>query len=169
MKINIFIIILLSAIVFSSCDKGLAPVEQKINQGPSYLKGKITYLGGIPKWPSDTSAFPPKDIRIVAFKTYPPSKDIFTEISTGNAYFSDPLLKFVDSDSFTLKIPNPPVLIKYLVLAQNHGDLLQWRPIGFYKLKNTDTIPAIISVASGDTVWGLNITVDWENLPKMPF
>ena len=158
-----FTLIFLFALIMSSCDKGLDPTVVRL---PSILKGQIIYVGGKSAWPPDSTV---KDIRVVAFRDYPP-KNIFTEISAGKAYFSNSLRKLVDSDSFSISITITPAIVNYLVVAQQFGDnvLTDWRPIGVYTITGDLNKPSQITVLDGVTLDGLNINVDFKNLPPNP-
>ena len=113
--------LVISIFIFIACDGGLepAPVASK-----SYIKGRIHYKGD---WPKPDSIF---DLRAVAFKNFPPA-NLLTEIMSGQAYFlQDSLPYYVDSTDFILEIPDPPVTLKYIAIAQRYGDLLSWRAVG---------------------------------------
>jgi len=160
MIIRYLIVLLLSTIL--SCNGGLEPPPPVAK---AYIGGLITYLNGKNDWPPQDSVV---DIRVAAFKVYPP-KDIITEITAGNAYFTSSLKKFVDSDSFNLEILNPPEEIKYLVVAQQYGSLFQWRAIGVWTLSGDVTKPSSIFVEPGKSYLNLDINVDFNNLPPQPF
>lgn len=161
-----YILILLSILFISSCDKGLDPTEIKL---PSYLRGKITYLGDISKWPPNTTV---KAIRVFAIQP-PPKYDstgLFAMYSTGKLLWSDMLATYVTNDTFSVKIPNPPVVINYLAVAQNWGSIGQWKVIGIYSVTGDNTKPTSIQVLDrGRNYDSLNITVDFDNLPPQPF
>jgi len=148
--------------IIVSCNGGLAPppISDK-----SYIGGIITYVNGKNEWPPADSVI---DIRVAAFKVYPP-KDIITEITGGNAYFSVPLDMFVNSDTFNLEIPNPPEEIKYIVVAQQYGTIFEWRAIGVWTLTGDASKPSSILIEPGKSYLDLDINVDFKNLPPQPF
>ncbi len=146
----------------TACNEGLQP-QPPVEK--SFISGLITYVNGKDKWPPPDSVI---EIRVVAFKNYPP-KDIIAEITNGNAYFTEALPKFVDTSSYMLEISKPPQTIKYLVVAQQYGSLFEWRSIGVWTLSGDNTKPSSITIEPGKTYTGLNITVDFDNLPPQPF
>lgn len=161
-KYRFFITIFILLALFSGCDEGLKPPQQI----KSYLKGTIYYIGGKDNWPPADSV---QEIRVVAFKNYPPG-DILSEIINNNAYFTlDPLPTFVDKSDFSIEIHNPPVTIKYLVCALRYGNILEWKAIGFLKSKIDTTQPEQIEVKQNEVIDSLIIYVDFKNLPPQPF
>jgi len=161
-----FILILLSILLFSSCNKGLDPTEIKL---PSYLRGRITYLGGAPKWPPDSTV---KAIRVFAIQPQPKydSTGVFNMISAGKLFWSNLLATFVSNDTFSVEIPYPPVVINYLAVVQNWGTIAQWRVVGVYTITGDNTKHSSIQVLDrGRNYDSLNIIVDFDNLPPQPF
>jgi hypothetical protein len=161
MKIFI-IVIFVFVIALTSCDKGLEPPPPILK---SSLSGMITYVNGKDKWPPADSVI---DIRVVAFKSYPPD-DILGEITKGNAYYTASLPMFTDTSSYEIEIPDPPLTIKYLVVAQQYGSFLDWRVIGVWTLSGDNTKPSTIDIKAGESYKDLNINVDFDNLPPQPF
>lgn len=162
-KILLFIYLIL---ILSSCDMGLAPKEPAKK---AYISGEISYKGGIDKWPSPDSIL---EIRLVAFKNYPlsDSSSILRELTDGNAYFTpDTLPRFVEKSDYYLEINDPPVVLKYIAVAQRYGNLFQWRVIGVYTETGDNTKPTTLIVNSGDSLKNINIEVDFLNLPPQPF
>jgi hypothetical protein len=158
------IYIFLGLILFS-CTGGLEPHDGTIPK--SYFAGKITYKGGKESWPNKDSVLA---IRVVAFKVYPP-KDIITEIASGNAFYtllSLPL--FVDSSSYRIDIPNPPVEIKYIAVAlQYTSDLLSQMAVGVYAVNGNKNEPSSLLITRGKFFDNVDIEVDFKNLPPQPF
>ena len=154
--------LILLIFLITSCNEGLQPpppVEK------SYITGLITYVNGKDNWPPPDSVI---DIRVAAFKNYPPM-DIITEITNGNAFFTETLPQFVDTSSYFLEIPEPPVTIEYLVVAQQYGTLFEWLSIGVWTLSGDNTKPSSITIEPGKIYTGLNIIVDFNHLPPQPF
>lgn len=165
MKQNIVIYTLLIFILYS-CDMGLAPKEPSKK---SYISGEISYKGGKDKWPPADSVI---EIRLVAFKNFPlsDSSSILRELSDGNAYFTlDTLPRFVEKSNYSLEITDPPVLLKYIAVAQRYGNLFQWRVIGVYSEAGDSLKPLSVMVNPGDSLININIEVDFQNLPPQPF
>lgn len=152
-------LLVLFVVLLVSCDGGLNP-EMERN---AYITGRIVFVSPREKFPPKDSL---KDLRVVCFKTYPP-QNIIEEVLTGKAYFTETPLSFdLDTVPFQIKIPDPPVELKYIVAAQNYGTLLQWRAIGVYRI-NQDTISSI-NVQIGKK-YEIEIQVDWEKIPYQPF
>ena len=162
MKRNKIYVLFLLSIFLLACDQGLAPPPTQPN---SFLSGLIQYVNGKNKWPPKDSVI---DIRAVAFKNYPPA-DILNAVTKGDAFYSASLPLFVDTASFSIEIPEPPLTINYLVVAQQYGSLMEWRVIGVWTLSGDNTKPSSVQVEPGKTYDGLNIFVDFDNLPPQPF
>jgi len=147
-----------------SCQEGLEPPppEQK-----SFIGGKITFIGGAENWPPEDSVFA---VRVVAFKDYPP-KDIITELISGNAYFTlESLPLFIDSTSFSIEIPETPVIFKYIAVAlQYTDDIMSQRAIGVYTLTGDYTLPSSVEIKTGQKINNIDIEVDFNDLPPQPF
>lgn len=155
--------IVFSFIVFSlllSCNEGLSPeFKQK-----TILQGTIIYKSGLSSWPPQDSL---KDLRAVAFKTYPP-QNIVQEILSGSAYFTQESLPYyVDSSHFSIEIPDAPVTLKYIAVAQEYGTIMEWRVIGIYKAENSDSASSLL-INKGE-IKDITIYVDFNNLPPQPF
>ncbi len=156
-------IFIVSLILFlNACQEGLTP---EFGKKEANIYGKLIVVSGINSWPSPDSAL---ELRVVAFKEYPP-KDIIGEILSGNAYFTDTLPRFVDSIPFSLKIDTPPVELKYIVGALRYGSILEWKVIGVYTMDTLSKKPSTIYVKKGDIITDINIFVDFNNLPEQPF
>lgn len=162
MKKLSYIFILFLALFLNACQEGLTP---EFGTREAIIYGKLIVVSGITSWPSPDSAL---ELRVVAFKEYPP-KDIIGEIISGNAYFTDTLPRFADTIPFSLKIDTPPVELKYIVGALRYGSLTQWKVIGVYTMDTSSKKPAAVYVKKGDKISNVNIFVDFYNLPKQPF
>lgn len=153
-------------LILLGCDGGLNPENSSGVTGKTILHGRIIYKGGPSAWPAKDSVFA---IRAVAFKTYPP-KDILNEVISGNAYFTlETLPLFVDSSDFELEIPDAPVSLKYIAIAQQYTDsITSQKAVGVYTLSGDNTKPSAIAVEKGRT-YNIRINVDFSNLPPQPF
>jgi hypothetical protein len=156
------IIYIVFAFILSACNEGLAP-PPPISK--SYINGLVTYKNAKNKWPPTDSV---KDIRVVAFKNYPP-KNIIAELTSGDAFFTASMPKFVDTSSFSIEFTKPPLYIKYLVVAQQIGSIMEWRAIGVYTISGDVTKPDSIYVIEGKSFNNIKINVDFDNLPPQPF
>ncbi len=154
-----YLIFFLILMFFTSCDSGLKP---EISQ-TSYVNGVIHYINPIKDWPPADSL---KDLRVVAFKHFPPT-NVVQEVLQGNAYYTMQTLPFfVDSSNFSLEIKDAPVELKYIAVVQQFGGLLDWRVVGLYS--QTKDSATYLLVENGKTYF-IDITVDFNNLPKQPF
>jgi len=166
-RITIFFALLLLLI---SCSEGLAPPEPEAKVGPGLLRGTIIYVGGKDNWmhaPDSVIA-----VRAAGFTTYPlpDSAGIVNELLEGRAIISgfQSLPLFVDSASFEIPIPKPPMTLQYFAIAQQTStDLNDQTIIGVYSDK-PNFAPLPITIGSGDTV-NIRIMVDFKNLPPQPF
>lgn len=145
------------------CDGGLHPPEPIPK---SYIAGTVYFINELSDWPPADSVI---EIRVVAFKTYPP-KDIISEIINKQAYFTiDTLPRFVDSARYYIDIPDAPTIISYIVVAQRYGTIMQWRAIGVWTITGDKTKPSELNIDWGMHFDSINIEVDFKNLPPQPF
>ncbi len=150
-------------LAFAGCYGGLEPTDPLEK---SFVRGRIAYVGGAENWPPPDSV---KEIRAVAFKSYPP-KDIFNEILSENAYFTpDTLPRFVAGSSYEIEIPEPPTELKYIAVAQRYGTIMEWLAIGVYAVEGGPENPTAVRIETGETADSIDITVDFDNLPPQPF
>ncbi|MBI5326178.1 MAG: hypothetical protein HZB41_13065 [Ignavibacteriae bacterium] len=161
---KILIISILIFLIFAGCDEGLAP--RKVTE-KSFLTGTIVYVGGIDSWPKDSMTA----VRVASFINYPftDSLGIIKEILSGNAYFTvESLPLFVDSTNFSIEITNPPVLLKYIVVArQLDSNIASQQVIGVYTLSDDKTEPSTLLIEEGKS-YKIKIEVDFKNLPPQP-
>lgn len=160
MKMYKSILIIIIAVAFCSCDKGLEPQESKL---PAVLIGKVKFIN---EWPKADSVF---GIRAGAFKT-PPTGDLIQEVLDGKALFKLESLGYgVDSADFEFIIKDLPIELKYIVIAwQYQKDISFERVIGVYTTANNKSIPGTLNLSSGDTA-KIEIEVDWNDFPPQPF
>jgi hypothetical protein len=161
MIIRVLLISLIS-MFFIGCNGGLDPTQTQTTVG--HIKGVIHYTNGKDLWPSADSV---KDIRVVAFKNYPPI-GILEEVLGGTAFYTmESLPFFVDSANFDIEIAEPPITIKYLVVAQQFAGVMDWRAIGVLN-NSSPSSPTEFTINFGETKY-FNINVDFNNLPPQPF
>jgi hypothetical protein len=160
--VNYFLLIIFVFFVIS-CDGGLEPLP--LNQ-KTMLNGTIKYIKGKDYWPPIDSVIA---VRVVAFKKLPDSS-IIGEIINGNAYFTpDPLPMNVDSSNFSFEIKDAPVNLVYIAVVQQLDSIItSQKVIGIYSITGDKTKPSQLSVEKGKTL-NINIDVDFDNLPPMPF
>ncbi|OGU57220.1 MAG: hypothetical protein A2X64_10720 [Ignavibacteria bacterium GWF2_33_9] len=152
-----YIFLLFAAIL--GCDKGLEP--QPVTT--SYVNGMIHYVDNYDNWLAADSI---KDLRVVAFKNFPPTS-VFEEVLSGRAYFTNQSLPtFVDSSAFSLEIADAPATMNYIAVVQQFGGIMDWRVVGLYSVIKDSA--AVLEVRQGK-IYNLRIDVDFKNLPKQPF
>jgi len=152
-----------------SCGEGLAPSEPEAKVGPGLLRGTIVFKGGKDWLNAPDSVIA---VRAAGFTAYPlpDSAGIVNELLEGRAIISgfQSLPLFVDSTTFEIPIPKPPMTLQYFAIAQQTStDLNDQTIIGVYSDK-PNFAPLPIVIGSGDTV-NIRITVDFNNLPPQPF
>lgn len=152
---------LLIAIIVS-CDGGLKPEPES----RSYLTGNVIFTNSIEDWVPADSLY---DLRVVAFKNFPP-ENVILEVLGGQAYFTqDSLEYYVENVSFKLEIPDAPVELKYIAVAQQYDSVLTaWRAVGVYNTSGDNAEHSSIFIEKGETK-EISITVDFTNLPPQPF
>lgn len=152
-------------ILFSGCDKGLAPVSATV-VSPGF-GGTITYKSKIP--PPD-SLF---DLRVVAVPYYPIDslfQNILLKVFSGEIAYSPNSLSTADS---TIKYSMFvfPKTYYYVAVMQQYGPLIftDWRVVGIYGYSPASPTPKSVTVPDGKFIEGINMDVDFYNLPPQPF
>ncbi len=156
----------LSALVLQGCNHGLAPLQTSTGIQPGF--GGTIYF---------TSAWPPtdsvQDLRIVAFYNYPPT-DVYNEVLSGKAEVfpaigTTGLSKFVDSLSYNFTLDSA-ASFQYVVVAMQYGPNVfqDWEVVGAYGYSHGAGSPEPVEVPPGTFVNGIDIYVDFKNLPPNP-
>ena len=151
-----------------SCDKGLGPSSTTTQQQPPPPMGYMTGLVRFQHWPPADSLF---DLRIVSFRSFPPG-NILLEVQLGRAIvypsLGDPshLPFYVDSLRYTYSLPTGE--FQYVVVAQRFGPGIttDWRAVGQYDIDSSVAGPSAVAIAANDTVFGVDISVDFDNPPS---
>ncbi len=149
-----------------SCNEGLAPSGTPA-QALGAFSGTIRFIN----WDSAGTVV---DLRLVAFKTFPPN-DILQEVIQGRAFVFPPLgagqLVPVGTDSLVYTVMLSAGVYEYVAVAQQFGPdvMADWRPVGQYDPDSDPTVPTAIMVSTADTLADVNIMVDFDNLPPPPF
>lgn len=158
-----YILFSLFIILLSSCDGGLEPisVEQK-----SQLDITLKFVDAGNNWPPKDSIL---GLRIAAFKKMPDSS-IINDIIAGNAYFTlNSLPLFVDSAGTRFEITDAPVDLVYIAAVQQFDSLItSQRVVGIYTISGDKTKPTALKIEKGKN-YSINIDIDFNNLPPMPF
>ncbi|MGA9116220.1 MAG: hypothetical protein WB626_05540, partial [Bacteroidota bacterium] len=158
---------LLAALAVTGCDRGIAPPETLPPAG--IMTGTVTFLS----WDSAGSTY---DIRLVAFRRFPPTS-ILEEVLTGRAVVHPPVgpgsvpLALPDTPAVSYTVRLPPGIYPYVVVAQQFGPVFSsdWRPVGQYDLDSNLAVPSPVEAVAGDTTRNVDITVDFTRLPPPPF
>lgn len=148
--------------VAAGCDHGLDP-ERDVAVQPG-MAGRITVRSTFP--PQDSL----RDLRVVLFRTYPPS-GILEEFLAGRLRFSDPLP--LDQTVFDWQIRGDDLagVYPYVVVAWQYGadPFTNWRVAGVYAPSGNLQVPDAVDLGNGRFVQGIDIAVDFVNLPPQPF
>lgn len=153
---------LLFIILLAGCDHGLSPNDAAEEPG---FGGTITLLSS---WPPADSV---KDLRVVAFRNYPP-QNLVLEITQGTAVYTDTtLLPLRARIAYAIRKSTVTGPFQYIVVAQQYGNNIfsDWRVVGVFSLVNDKTRPGAIDIPQGRFLTGIDIPVDFYNLPPQPF
>ena len=155
------VLVPLLGFVLSGCTHGLEPLPVQPGFG-----GTIRFVS---PWPPADSV---KDIRVVAFYTYPP-KNIIGEVLSGQAKVyppigSTPLPTFVDSLKYTFD--TDPATFQYVVVALQYGSNVfsDWKVVGAYGYSHGTGVPKPVIIPEDSYVKGIDIEVDFKNTPPTP-
>jgi hypothetical protein len=151
--------IFLSLIPNYGCDQGLAPIVK--HRG---ISGTVYFMNWLP---IDSL----RDLRVVAFKDAP-SGNIVSDISSGRAEYTSQLQPFfIDSISYRLQFATLPAgKISYIAVAQQYGpnSMKDWRVVGVFYADNDTTKPGTVNIPQDSFVDGVNIFVNFHNIPPQP-
>ena len=158
--------LLLLLLLHPACDQGLEPPQSGQQSTTGSFSGVVTFTN----WQAVDSLY---DIRLVAFTVFPPS-DVIDEVLQGRAVVLPPLgagaLVMRGADSVLYSLTLQPGIYPYVAVAHQFGpDLFaDWRPVGQYDLDTNLAIPSMVEVGAGMNTAGINIHVDFDNLPPNP-
>jgi hypothetical protein len=153
--------------ILSGCSHGLGPTSAPPVQ--SGFGGTVYFVSG---WPPSDSVY---NIRVVAFRDYPP-QNILQEILQKRAiyYPSDLTTKILDVDSLPYHFYSPDVVppdtFRYVVVAMQYGSNVytDWKVVGAYGYSGAVGEPKSVMVSANTFTNGININVDFQNLPPTP-
>jgi len=157
--------VFLGTLFIQSCDKGLTPPENQIRISAG-ISGTVFFQN----WPSPDSLL---DLRLVAFKNFPP-QDIFVELLSRQAFaypaIDDTLSLPLNVDQLDFQFELPAGDYGYLAVAQQFGPnvLADWRAVGQFDL-SPDSLPTPLMIPEGQVVKNIFIAVDFDHLPIQPF
>jgi hypothetical protein len=152
-------VLLAALLLVGGCGDGLTP-----EMGLVGFEGRVTVA----------SAFPPADsvltLRVVAARSYPP-KDILGEYIAGRLVFSDALVYNTRTQTYTILQNDLTGIFEYVCIAQQYGPnpFSQWRVVGVYSLSGDKTKYSPVDFGSGRYLRGIDMTVDFYDLPPQPF
>lgn len=119
-------------------------------------------------------------MRLVAFEAYPADSAgilaallaghgaVYPAIGTKFPSFVDSLpYAFTTTDGTNLQVTN----YEYVIVAQQFGPniLADWRPVGVFPAFSGSFIPAPVRVILHHVIPGIDIQVDFHNLPPKPW
>jgi hypothetical protein len=163
------IISFLLCFLLISCDGGLAPSRTKVG-----FSGTVRFLG---TWPPQDSLI---TLLIFASEVYP-----LDSAKVISGLFSDPATIFMfpglnqslplNVDSIPYSFILPPGIFKYIGVIQqvdpdfaNRG-IRAFRVIGFYSDSTDPALPGTVHIQEGEMTSGIDIDVDFQNIPIQPF
>ena len=156
--------ILLFAAVLTTpgCEGGLSP-ENAASGAPGF-GGEVVVFSN---WPVRDSVV---DMRVVAFRDYPPG-NILAELISGTAVFSDELEYGAAVQEYSITADGLTGVFEYIAVAQQTGPQLDkdWVVVGVYTLNGDPSLPSPIDLKDGRYLENISIDVDFENLPPQPF
>lgn len=159
----------LMALLFSACDEELGPLN-----APSGFAGVIHFKN----WPPATDI---KEMRLVALLEIPKdSSSVIPLLVAGKAAVYPPLpgdyfqtlvdstvYEFTDKSGTNLQVKEYP----YVAVWYQYGNniLHDWRPAGVYSTGPGSFDPLPVRVVLHRVVPDINIQVDFQNLPPLPW
>lgn len=160
------VLISLLFVLFLSCDGGLTlPSDIKTGFG-----GVVTFVG---KWPPPDSL---KDLRIIASPIYPidtTKTNLIVLVLDGTIQVHPPLGE--SSLPLNVSVHNyrfelPAGNYKYVAVFQQYAvSLLAWRPLGVFTGGREGFQPEPIALRESEFLTGIDVTVNFNNLPPLPF
>jgi hypothetical protein len=148
----------------AACDGGLAPLPEGPSSTTPGISGTITVRS---HWPAQDSL---RDLRVVAFRDYPPG-DILAAILAGKAVFSEPLPLHQSPIRFIIQDPAMTGRFAYVAVAWQYGPALDkdWYAVGVYALSGDPAVPTAVDIPAGNLLEGIDINADFIHLPPQPF
>lgn len=166
-----YLVLIILCLLLAACDGGLAP-PPPLELG---FSGTVYFTPG--SWPPSDSLI---SLLIFASQVYPLDSakvysGLFGSPSTIFAYpsLSGSLPFYVDSLSYSFPLRSGTY--KYVgVIQQTNSDLAGhgirvFRVVGFYKDSINLSQPGVVVVNDSAQVKGVNIDIDFRNLPPQPF
>lgn len=159
----------LAALVGAGCNEELGPVNT-----PSGFAGVLRFKN----WPPATDI---KEMRLVALQELPKdSSSVIPLLLAGKAAVYPPLpgdyfqtlvdsivYEFTDKSGTNLQVINYPYVAVWYQFGPNI--LSDWRPAGVYTTATGTFTPAPVHVILHHVIPDINIQVDFQNLPPLPW
>lgn len=154
--------------LIAGCESEIGPLH-----GASGFSGLIRFRN----WPPADSVH---DMRLVAFESYPAdSAGILTTLLAGHGAvypaIGTKFPSFVDSLAYEFTTASGTNLqvksYEYVIVAQQFGPnvLADWQPVGVFTVSPGSFIPAPVRVILHHVNPGVDIQVDFHNLPPKPW
>lgn len=163
---SFFLFVAIAIFLLPSCDGGLT-LPPKTEPG---LAGIITVQG---PWPQMDSV---KTLWIFASQIFPLDSSKVASGILSNQILLYPSIAESLPYNFTVRSFNfalPPTTYYYVGVLQRFGDDLldpnSYRVVGVYSDSAAPGIPKAITVHEYEVVGGINLSVDFYNLPPQPF
>ncbi len=160
---------LLSAAVFLSLagcnEQGLDPNDVT---EPGF-RGTISFISKRP--PADSL----KDLRIVAVPYFPIDTlflPIILKVVEGTIPFGENITSKADSGTYhSYEMLVKPQVYHYIAVVQQFGPdvFSHWKVVGVHSFEQAPFLPKPVAVKDGVMSTGVDITVDFYNLPPQPF
>lgn len=155
-------------LLFAGCNEELGPSTE-----PTGLKGVIRFKN----WPAADSV---RDLRLVAFDTFPSDSAGILSLLLGGRAAAFPAIGtkfplFLDSLAYEFTTINGTNLqvrnYEYIIIAQQFGPniLSDWQPAGVYTTTPNSFTPAAVRVLLHRVTPGIDIDVDFHHLPPKPW
>ena len=163
---SLFLPVFISAAILLSCDGGLT-LPPDIEPG---LSGLLTVQG---TWPPQDSV---QTLWIFASQIFPiDSSKVASGILSNQILLYPSIIESLpynfSSRSFNFALP--PATYYYIGVLQRFGDNTldpnSYRVVAVYSDETTPGIPKTITIRDYEVVSGVNLTIDFYNLPPQPF
>ncbi|HLA68601.1 MAG TPA: hypothetical protein VJN65_02780 [Bacteroidota bacterium] len=163
---SFFLFIVLSSCILLSCDGGLT-LPPEVEPG---LSGSLTVQG---PWPPQDSV---KTLWIFASQIFPlDSSKIASGILANKILLYPSIAESLPYNftSLSFNFALPPATYYYVGVLQRFGDNLldpnSYRVVGVNSDPGSPGIPRTVTVQEFEVVTGMNVTIDFYNLPPQPF
>lgn len=161
--------VILIALTFIGCDKGIEPYPEPVDPENTSIAGTVEFMGD---WPSGIAR-----THIVLFRNYiqkesdffPPNLSyVSNQIDSGTV-----VLEYDTRTNNLLDVKIEPGTYRYIVVAQSTKEELSlnrkdWFVVGVYYADGNQSSPGSIIVNEGKVTEGVDIICDFDNPPPQP-